>query len=192
MVLYREWYGASAPNVGLKLTAEEVADGIVSRETSEPQGLDGTNAISFSVLDPAAFSSDGGPSIAERMAKHKVFFRRADNARVSTRGAMGGWDQVRARLIGDGEQPMIYFFSTCTAIIRTLPALQHDANKPEDVDSNSDDHAPDTTRYACMSRPYIKEVPKDPTMKFISVGPGNQVSLDDLWENQPRPQRRRV
>ena len=29
LVVYREWYGASAPNVGLKLTAEEVAAGIV-------------------------------------------------------------------------------------------------------------------------------------------------------------------
>ena len=35
LVVYREWYGASAPNVGLKLTAEEVAAGIVSRETGK-------------------------------------------------------------------------------------------------------------------------------------------------------------
>ena len=31
LLVYREWYGASAPNVGLKLTAEEVAAGVVSR-----------------------------------------------------------------------------------------------------------------------------------------------------------------
>jgi hypothetical protein len=34
LVVYREWYGAAAPNVGLKLTAEQVADGIVERERS--------------------------------------------------------------------------------------------------------------------------------------------------------------
>jgi len=193
IIRYREWYGASAPNVGLKLTAEEVADGIVSRETQEPRDIDSNkSAIAYGVLDPAAFSSDGGPSIAERMSRRSVFFRRADNARVSARGAMGGWDQLRARLVGDGEIPMIYFFSTCRDSIRTLPALQHDQNKPEDVDTESEDHAPDEIRYACMSRPYIKDIPKKPSDKFIMVGPGNQVSLDDLWENQPKQVRRRV
>ena len=67
---------------------------------------------------------------------------------------MGGWDQLRARLKGD-ERPMLYFFSTCTHTIRTLPALQHDDAKPEDVDTNGEDHAADETRYACMSRPWM-------------------------------------
>lgn len=189
LVRYREWYGASAPNVGIKLPAEDVADGIIARETDEPRGLDGQSPISYGVLDPAAFASDGGPSIGERMATRKVFFRRADNARVSARGALGGWDQVRARLLGDGERPGIYFFSTCRDTIRTLPALQHDQNKPEDVDTENEDHAPDEVRYACMSRPYIKDVVKHTPGKILGVGPHNEVSLDDLWEKQA-PQRR--
>jgi hypothetical protein len=28
--------------------------------------------------------------------------------------------------------------------------------KPEDVDSDMEDHAPDEGRYACMSRPWIR------------------------------------
>ncbi len=188
MVRYREWYGASSPNVGLKLTAEVVADGIVERERGEPRDAEGNPAITYGVLDPAAFSSDGGPSIAERMSTRRIFFRRADNARVSQRGAMGGWDQLRARLIGDGERPMIYFFSTCRDSIRTLPALQHDTTKAEDVDTESEDHAPDEIRYACMSRPYVKQITSRPQDKILAVGPGNQVSLDDLW-NQPERKR---
>jgi len=188
MVRYREWYGASAPNIGLKLTAEAVADGIREREVHEPRGLEGEPAISYGVLDPNAFASDGGPSIGERMASRKIYFRRADNARTAARGAMGGWDQVRARLVGDGERPMIYFFSTCRDTIRTLPALQHDPVKAEDVDTESEDHAPDEIRYACMSRPYIKDVSKKALGKLLMVGPGNQVSLDDLWE-QPEARR---
>jgi hypothetical protein len=32
----------------------------------------------------------------------------ADNSRVPSRGAMGGWDQMRSRLIGDNEgRPMV-------------------------------------------------------------------------------------
>lgn len=153
LVRYREWYGASSPNVGLKLTAEDVARGIKEREAPG-------ETIAYSVLDPAAFAVDGGPSIAERMAREGVFFRRADNKRVSQRGAMGGWDQVRARLQGQDGRPMLYVFSTCRDTIRTLPALQHDQHRPEDVDTDGEDHAADDVRYACMSRPWI---PKQPT-----------------------------
>jgi hypothetical protein len=82
------------------------------------------------VLDPATFAVDGGPSIAERMGKIGAHFGRADNKRVAQMGALGGWDQMRARLKGDGDgRPMIYTFSTCADSIRTIPALQHDAGQ---------------------------------------------------------------
>jgi hypothetical protein len=53
---------AAGPNVGLKMTAEAVADGIVERERSDA-------ALRYGVLDPACFKEDGGPSIAERINK---------------------------------------------------------------------------------------------------------------------------
>ena len=130
LVRYREWYGMKPgePNVGLRMTAEEVARGIRLREEDDPSPLVG-------VADPAIFAEDGGPSIAQRMILQGVVFRPADNKRVPGRGAMGGWDQVRSRLIGDADgQPMLLMFSTCRDLIRTLPALQHDATRPEDVD----------------------------------------------------------
>jgi hypothetical protein len=145
MIQYREWYGASAPNVGIKLTAEELADGIKQREQSEH--------IAYRVADPACWKVDGGPSIAERMLRRGVVLRQADNNRIN------GWDQVRARLTGEDAEPMMYFFSTCLDSIRTLPALQHDEDKPEDLDSNSEDHAADSIRYGSMSRPYTKFQP---------------------------------
>ena len=69
-----------------------------------------------------------------------VVFRPADKRkRVAGRGAMGGWDQVRARLDGDADgRPRCCCCSARRAIwIRTLPALpQHDDARPEDVDSD--------------------------------------------------------
>lgn len=170
LVKYREWYGMrdGQPNVGLKLPAEDVAKGIRERELK--------NEIQYGVIDPSAFAEDGGPSIAERMscAPHYVSWQRADNARIRQVGAMGGWDQVRARLkgeeafhvehdsgtIADVRDPMLLFFRTCTHTIRTLPALQHDKSRAEDVDTNGEDHAADETRYACMSRPYVAALPR--------------------------------
>lgn len=152
MVRYREWYGCEPgkPNTGLKLTAEAVGQGIKEREKGEN--------ISFGVLDPAAFAQDGGPSIAERMG---VNFNPADNKRVSQRGALGGWDIMRQRFVGDEDgHAMIFCFSTCRDSIRTIPALQHDDKRPEDLDSEMEDHAADEWRYACMSRPWIKPTPQ--------------------------------
>lgn len=162
LIRYREWYTASSPNIGLKLTAEQLADGIIDREEQDPK-------LSYGVADPSMFAEDGGPSHAERLNTallHAglISFRPADNKRVPQRGAMGGWDQMRARLIGIAGSPMLYCFSTCRDSIRTIPVLQHDQAKPEDLDSDGEDHAADEWRYACMSRPWQKEkaVPEQP------------------------------
>jgi hypothetical protein len=56
---------------------------------------------------------------------------------------------------------MVLFFSTARDLIRTLPALQHDDDRAEDVDTDMEDHAPDSLRYACMSRPWVKDAPKE-------------------------------
>jgi len=170
MICYREWYGAAKekgvtiPNVGLKLTAEEVGAGIRSRTGEQ---------INDWVADPAIFSEDGGPSIFERM---QVPFRRADNKRIGTMGTLGGWDIMRQRM----RSKMMYYFHTCVDSIRTIPVLQHDQNRPEDLDSDGEDHAADTSRYACMARPWISDKPIEPETKFTFKEP----TLDELFQGQ--------
>jgi hypothetical protein len=140
LIFYREWYGSTGePNVGLRMPAEAVGAGILSRE--EPG-----ERISLSICDPAMMKEDGGPSMAERM--RGIPWTGADNSRIA------GWDQVRSRLVGMDGKPALYIFSTCTHLIRTLPGLQHDTLKPEDLDSDGEDHAADTLRYLCMGRPW--------------------------------------
>jgi len=173
MIRYREWYGCvpGRPNTGLKLTAEEVAEGIAERERGD--------RIVYGVLDPAAFAQDGGPSIAERMARWSdkarglkgPQFRAADNARVARAGAMGGWDQMRARLRGEGAVPMLYVFSTCRDFIRTVPMLQHDASRPEDLDTGAEDHVADEARYGCMSRPWVSSARPQAGQKQTGYAP---------------------
>ena len=170
LVRYREWYGVkrdeqSAPieNTGLKMTAKAVGRGIVKRTPD-------TEKISYTVADPAIFAKDGGPSIMERLMQGGVKgIRRADNKRVSQKGALGGWDMMRERFIGEDGRPMIYFFDTCLDAIRTIPALQHDEHRPEDLDSKGEDHVADEVRYACMSRPYVR--PKPVKAKSITAKP---------------------
>ena len=62
--------------------------------------------------------------------------------------------QVHYRLsVDDNGFPMMYVFKNCKAFIRTLPLLQYDEHKPEDLDTDGEDHVADEVRYFCMSRP---------------------------------------
>ena len=145
LVKYDEWYGASGPDKGLKMTADKVAQGIVLREKGQ--------RIRYGVADPSIFKRDGGPSIAEMMSIEGCSWRRADNRRAP------GWEQIRKRLVGDNGLPLLYFTDKCEDTIRTLPVLQHDDTNPEDLDTEAEDHAADETRYALMSRPWIPGLP---------------------------------
>lgn len=154
IVRYREWYGCKEgePNVGLKLDVEAVAAGINKREEGEK--VDET----LSAADPSMWREDGGPSIAERMVRALPGnggprFLRADNTRVA------GWSQVRARLNGDDGHPLLLVTENCLDFLRTVPAMQHDKNQIEDIDTDGEDHVADEVRYACMARP-LSRMPK--------------------------------
>jgi hypothetical protein len=69
-------------------------------------------------------------------------------------------------------------FKTCVHLIRTLPALQHDMDNPEDCDTTAEDHAPDALRYGFMSRPWRRPKPKPVNDPNKPVG----VTFDELWE----------
>lgn len=155
LIRYREFYICSelpgVVNTGLRLSATVVARAIIKR--SEPDKVNGRLTYAYHVADPAIFKEDGGPSIAEMMRKEGIVWKPADNQRKS------GWNQVRTRLIGYDNRPMVYLFATNRHLIRTLPLLQHDENDVEDLDTDAEDHAADEFRYALMSRPWTPPLP---------------------------------
>ena len=137
------------------MDAEAVAAGIVERERKEK--------VTRAVADPSIFRQDGGPSIGERLRRAGASFRPADNTRVGKTGALSGWDQMRARIAGTDEGPMLAVFDTCRDFIRTVPVLQHDPMRPEDLDTNGEDHIADEARYVCSSRPMVARRTPPPT-----------------------------
>lgn len=148
MIRFREWYGCEAgePDVGLQMTVEQVADGIKERTQER---------IDYYIADPAIFKNDGGESHAERFQFKDILFSRADNTRHA------GWDLMRQRMEGIDGIPMFYVFNTCRDFIRTIPALLYDEKDYEDLDTNMEDHIADESRYAVMSRPWVKEKPPE-------------------------------
>lgn len=153
-----EYYGCTGePNVGVKLVASEVFKEI-SRIEREHPWLKGRDIRG--IADPAIWNAETGISVAEEAIKCGVYFDKADNSRLS------GWLQVHERLRFDENGiPMLYFFSTCRHTIRTLPILQYSTTRPEDLDTDGEDHAADSLRYMCMSRPIKAEVFKEAITK---------------------------
>jgi len=147
-VVYRilELYGCTGnPNEGVRWTPNQVFSQIHRIETEHPW-LAGRHITG--IADPAIWDAETGESIAEAASRQQVYFSPADNKRIP------GWMQVHYRLAFDENGfPRMYVFSTCKAFIRTLPLLQYDARKVEDLDTEGEDHVADETRYFCMARP---------------------------------------
>ena len=156
-VAYRilELYGCTGtPNEGVKWTPPKVFAEIHRIET-EHRWLAGKKIIG--IADPAIWDAETGESIADVAAKHQVFFTPGDNKRIP------GWMQVHYRLaFDDNGFPMMYVFSNCKAFIRTIPLLQYDEHKPEDLDTDGEDHVADEVRYFCMSRPIKPRIASQP------------------------------
>jgi len=108
-----------------------------------------------------AFAQKGdqqGKAISDQYADYGISLSPANMDRIS------GWSAI-LELLGDAEldpplPPRLQIFNTCTRLIECLPALQHDANRPEDVlkvdiddDGNGGDDPGDTLRYGIMARP---------------------------------------
>lgn len=148
IIIYREYYGwTGKPDEGLKINADEIAQNIREMQQGE--------SIQDQVADPAIFDVSVGVSINEQMNKKGVLWRPADNKRIP------GWQQIRIRLKGFDDKPMLYIMESCKSLIRTIPLMQYDKTKPEDLDTKLEDHALDTLRYLCMSRPITVDLPKN-------------------------------
>lgn len=96
-----------------------------------------------------------GTTIAAQYAKHGISLRCANTDRVN------GWAEVMQGLgdITADIRPTLFIHRRCARLIETLPALQHDPNRPEDVlkvDADEEgiggDDAADTLRYLVATK----------------------------------------
>lgn len=147
-VAYRilELYGCTNnPNEGVKWSNKQQFDEIARIEHEHPW-LKGKRIQG--VADPSIWDGSHGISAAEEADKHGLFFEKGINDRIP------GWMQVRERMkFDENGYAKLYFFKNCNAIIRTMPLMMFDEHKPEDLDSDLEDHACDELRYFCMMRP---------------------------------------
>lgn len=148
--MYRilEYYGCNGePNEGLRMSPDQQFKEIAEIENSHPW-LKGRTIEG--VADPSIWDGSRGESVADTAAKYGLFFAKGINDRTA------GWMQCHYRLQTDENGiARFYVFSNCTEFIRTIPLLMYSDKKPEDLDTDGEDHIADEWRYACMYMPVL-------------------------------------
>lgn len=151
LIRIAEWYGCSGkPNVGLRLTAARVADGIKEREAANSM-LKGR--VKPGPADSSIYDVTDEISIADNMARQGVKWVPADKRAGSRKN---GWEVMRDRMeaVATGaDLPGLYVFDNCRDFLRTVPTIARDEKDPDDVDTHVEDHAADEARYRCLATP---------------------------------------
>ena len=169
-----ELYGCNGtPNEGVKWSNKEQFDKIAEIEREHPY-LKGKKIQG--VADPSIWDGSKGISAAEEADKHGLWFDKGINDRIA------GWMQVHERLrFDENGRAMMYIFENCKDAIRTIPLMMYDEHKPEDLDTELEDHICDEVRYFCMMRPIaprkieVKEKPLyDPLNQYVEKGGYNK------------------
>ena len=153
MIRFDEWYGWNGkPNEGLRMEAAEVAREIKKRYAEV--------RMAYCIADSSMWKVDGGPSIAESFNRHGVILRAAPKGPGSRHN---GYVEVRGRIAGNEDGPMLYATTNCHAgFWRTMPDLVMDEHRfgiqSEQIQTDQEDHVSDEVMYACVSRPWLKNV----------------------------------
>lgn len=169
-----ELYGCTqTPNDGVRWSASQQFDKVVEIENEHPW-LKGKRIQG--VADPSIWDGSKGISVAEEADKHQLWFDKGINDRVA------GWMQIHERMkFDENGKAMLYIFENCKHAIRTIPLMMYDEHKPEDLDTDLEDHISDMIRYFCMMRPIApriveeKEIPLyDPLNQFAEMDKYNK------------------
>ncbi|MEE8405061.1 MAG: terminase, partial [candidate division Zixibacteria bacterium] len=167
---YKELYGwGGEPNVGTSESPKMIAKKIIDMEKHErAAGLKFQN----NPADQSCFYSRGeGITIIELFRDEGILWtpsKGGPNSRIN------GWNVVN-QMLHDGT---LKVFSNCRHLIRTLPSLQIDQTKPEDVDTNMEDHAADELRYSLVSRHKYRPG-LSPTTRHAYMSMDYMLDLDD-------------
>ena len=143
-----------------ELIVSEASKKIKEIDTKWLERTNGSNKkeIEVPIAPPDIWSRDGqtGKSAADLFYENGINWYKGNNDRIN------GWLSVKEMLkivkskdIDTGEEIVdcqLKIFNTCTNLIRTLPQLQHDTLKPNDIAKTPHEltHGPDALRMFCM------------------------------------------
>lgn len=152
IIIIREIYFYSGKvNEGSKLLALDHAEMIkeVDQEIEKKYNL----YVNPGPADNAIFNTQNGNCIADDMRKVGVYWNESDKSPGSRIQGLEKLRELLKNALKNGnELPGLYIFNTCIHTIRTLPILPRDEKKPDDIDTNAEDHIYDVVRYRITAK----------------------------------------
>lgn len=109
--------------------------------------------------------NDTGRSVADIFSEQGIPLSMVSNDRINGWQDMHEWLKpydTRDAVTGEGKKTAgLRFFRSCRNAIRTIPMVQYDEHKANDVAGNPHEltHAPDAIRYFCSGRPFAGKPP---------------------------------
>jgi phage terminase large subunit len=149
-----------------ELYAAELRD---SEAIARIKAIIGTDRIDAIYADPSIWQRKSDDRV-DSLSTAEIYVAAGLPMQPANNDRLQGWRRLRD-LLADGKdgKPMFQVTANCTEFIRTLPGLVYDQAKPEDLDSDGEDHAADECRYALMAR--ATEMPRRaPRVVRLSFG----------------------
>lgn len=153
LIMFHEWYGTReiGTNIGLKLSAKKIAEGIKSREIGlmdagwiEQQPWPGPADNQIRNVNEV-----DSETIEKKMADEGVRWEESDKSKgTNVIGLQLARDRLEASIKGEG--PGIYFMSHCRATIAIVPSLPRDEKNIDEVSSEAENHPWDTMKYRIL------------------------------------------
>lgn len=143
-----ELYFANEKREGLKLTPDKQAYRMKVFEKENFHNRD----VRPGPADASIWTTDqSSDSIHDQFMAGGIVFTKSDKSPGSR---ATGWQLIRqmmrASIDGNKEAKHLYITTSCPHLIRTLPQMQRDDKKIEDIDTQLEDHLMDILRYKVL------------------------------------------
>lgn len=163
-----EWYGWNGqPDEGLRLSAADIAKGIVERELE----WNIRGRVEEGVADGSIFDRENNSCIADDMAADVridgkrysgITWQAADKSPGSVELGLAKLREMFTNAArpakGPREKPGMFVFNRCTNFLRVVPSAPRDENNRERLDKSYEDHIIDESRYRSRFTPAIARI----------------------------------
>jgi hypothetical protein len=154
-----EWYGWNGePNKGCQMIDTEIGRGIAQRERD--MGI--RKRVKMGPADSSIFDESNVDSTISRMSRGYGSELGMSSVDIFSKAPKGPGSRerrleaLRSRLKAAMQQPMeepgLFVVDTCQHFIRTVPTIPRSRKNPNDVDTESEDHAYDEAGYRMVSK----------------------------------------
>ena len=153
LIAIEEDYGCENlhTNKGMKLSAKDIAQRIIAKEKAlkSEQWIRGKVQPGPADNQIRNVTESDVDTIETKMSKEGIRWTHSDKSPGSR---VNGLQLMRDRLQASvlKERPGIYFMRNCLNCIELLPPLPRDSDKPDDVDTEAEDHLWDAVRYRVL------------------------------------------